>query len=239
MENITQTPPVEQPPIQESVKPTPPSRVPLIILSVVTILSLSLSGYLYYQNTKSTTPPTPTPTSSPVRTPTPSPDSSKIQWRQTSFMGGYSFEYPNGWHVASQWPESTNEDGSLRVYIWIDPEPISGAPRGGPFSTIDIAEIGSTTNSESIFAQELERLRNNLENVTEEIISGNTGDIYHFTGIFPEGYLGGESKEAYILKIERPNDKINEKVIIVSAVGQKEYSDILKHIALGIAKLEF
>ena len=96
MENITQTPSVEQPSIQESIKPAPSSKTPLIVMVVIAALSLIMVGYLGYQNyllrqqiSQIQTTPTP---DNPQPSPTADPTDGWITFSNSSW--GVLFKYP-------------------------------------------------------------------------------------------------------------------------------------------------
>lgn len=155
------------------------------------------------------------------------------EWRTSKDLGPFSFEYPNGWHVTSRWPDGNFADQG--VSVWMDTEPISGAPRGGPFAKIEMSWRNGNKDAKEIFENIKSTIKADYENVKEEIIESEIGNIYHYTAVFPEGYLGGAELDEYIMMID-VSDDINDTVITLIAIDKPELKDTLRHIALSIKK---
>ncbi|MEK9175861.1 MAG: hypothetical protein AAB520_00290 [Patescibacteria group bacterium] len=212
-------------------------KIPLIILLFLITLVLSTSvAYLLGSRTNTPNQSTANPQqienkSQNAASPTPSLDNSSTDWKRTNNLGPFSFEYPYGWHIASRWPEDSNQS----VAVWMDTEPISGAPRGGPFAKIEMSWRNGIPNAEEVFNKTKEDFKKNTNNVKEEIIKSDIGDIYHYTGILPEGFLGGAAVDEYVMMINI-SDNINDVVITVSTIDKPDLKDTLRRIALSIKR---
>lgn len=200
------------------------------LVVLISSIAFGLGGYYFgkqnysnvvrlSENTSVVSETTQTTTSFPSLSPTPN-----ISWKRTGLMGIYSFEYPVGWHVASNW--------NTPMTILIDPEPINGAPRGGPSATITISDWNGLPNPEEKY-QELQKLAiSNLkpEFINEKLIM-DFGDVYHVSGKAVGPMMEDAAIENYIfMLVPNPNDGPNKHVIEIQTIGASQYSDTLKHI---------
>jgi len=106
IENLPQKPSTSSPlPLNQSTPnppsipiPTKPSKAPIAIMAIVTILSLLLSGYLAFQNSQLKQAANPQPSLTPLSTPSPSPvanDPTSLTWKNEQwFIAGNFEEFP-------------------------------------------------------------------------------------------------------------------------------------------------
>jgi len=162
------------------------SKFPLIVMVLLSLLMAGSAAYFAYQNTKLNSyltslqkEPTPAQTSESVTPTITTKDTKEIQWKTTNSMGAFSFDYPAGWHVAEIWRDPSQGG----ILIAIDPEPISTAPRGGPFSTFEITATNGLQNPTEEFNKR--KASFNSENYTEiatETLNSEVGPIYYYKG---------------------------------------------------------
>ena len=140
-------------------------RIKIVLISFAEIILIAGSFYagLRYPENKEprdlTPLPTPTvtnqqPTKSPEITPT-SKVESTITWRKFGENKAISFDYPNGWHIYSGWFEKEGDP----IKIFLSPEPLDGAPRGGSESVIIIEDYFGNENPNAILERNLSRSR--------------------------------------------------------------------------------
>lgn len=164
----------------------------------------------------------------------------EIEWVRTNidiFAGAYSFEYPQGWHIASIDSTFLNLNPPISNTIIINSNPINIVPKGGPLGDIVITDKSGLNNPEIIFQQDIEEFKKGKTDIKENIIQSGIGKIYHYT---VKGYseMGGDySLETYYVfidsKVSPPNDNINKHILNISSISPK-YSDILNKIVLSI-----
>lgn len=137
----TSQPPATPEPLPTSVKP---NKKPMIVMGVVTILSLLVSGYLYYQNTQlkqqiSQVQVTPSPA---VVTPSPTANPTANWKTYTSEILSFSVKYPDSWYLTK-----CNDSGETALLNKdIVPQCV-----GEPFEPIHfISSLGELTVQESI-----------------------------------------------------------------------------------------
>lgn len=154
-------------------------------------------------------------------------------WKTTKSLGIYSLNYPSGWHVGSFWPEMENQP----ITIFIDPEPVSNAPRGCPCAAITIQDYGvGEKTADQILAERRSTMKSNYERVRETRVKTNVGTAYRYVGKFPkEEYLGGTTIEKYIIKIEGPDD-INDHVLTFEIVNRTDLSSALSYMVKNLKK---
>ena len=158
----------------------------------------------------------------------------KVSWKSTDLVGIYAFDYPSGWHVVWLWAYETEQGDS----IWISPDPISTAPRGGPVGAVIISDKSGFSNPEEIFEQDREEYKNSLQELQEETIDAEFGTIYHYSG---KSEIYGEtvSVEKYFFLIQGldSGDNINKHIIAVTedfvVAGDTEKSEILKQVVMS------
>lgn len=99
-------------------------------------------------------------------------------WRKWGANSILSFDYPNGWHIYSLWPDKWESP----VSILVDPEPLSDAPRGGPPSVIVIQDYSGNKNPGEILSSNLASARKNISDVSESSFSVGRIVFYKFEG---------------------------------------------------------
>lgn len=171
--------------------------------------------------------------------PSPSLEKEESSWRRTDSLGVYSFEYPHGWHVANQWPNEMEQG----ISIFIDPEPINTAPRGGPISAIMINDKSGLDNPDEVFDKDKESFKNFLQDLEEETIKADFGIIYFYKGKI-NVYEQMMPTERYYFMIQGAvsttqgpvADKANKHVIMASLEGDISNSEILRRIVTSFKK---
>jgi len=184
---------VVQNPINQSTITQGKSRVNFWIIStIVLLLTLVLTGYYVYRlgaNTTSLKVTKPEPSFSvstnkleetlPSSTPT-NKIESPTGWKRAENLSLVSFDYPIGWHVSSSW--STDYKGPVTIVL--DPEPLNGAPRGGPTTAIMIKDYSGIDNPEEQLNKNLEESKKNIVDIKEtKFIVGST-TFYKLEGRF-------------------------------------------------------
>lgn len=153
---------------------------------------------------------------------------------QADNMGGFVFEYPYGWHVASFWPNKS-EDG---INIIIDPKPITNAPRGGPLGEITINYKNGLNNPDEVFRKEIEDFKKTIEkDLIEEQLQSEVGTIHHYKGK-ANIYMELKPIEGYFFEIQplTLSDLINKQVISAKIYDNSKRSELLRKIVLSFRK---
>lgn len=243
--NTFSTPPPE-PPRPKSGRP------PVILILFMFIIVLTLGGggvYYYYTTTQSpigtnTTTPTPTPslsaneTEAPTQTPSPTIEASASgQWKEVRYGGLFSYEYPDGWHVAELWGLNLPTNG---IMLAIDPNPISTAPRGGPLAKIELVVTNGQQNPDEILDDERTRFSpDNYNNIVTETIPAEHGDVYFYTGEIAGVKLGGTVVERYVFMLHESADIPQNQQIITATTypTTPEDSQRLRHIVESFREL--
>lgn len=151
----------------------------------ILIVGSFYTGLKYSENKESrisTLLPTPTvtsqqPTKSPEITPIPEIEST-VAWRKYGENSVISFDYPNGWHIYSGWFEKQGDP----MEILLDPEPLSGTPRGGPISTISIGDYSGNENPDAVLERNLSLAKDNIIDVKETSFIIRGAKVYKFEG---------------------------------------------------------
>lgn len=155
------------------------------------------------------------------------------EWVRVSIMG-YSFEIPLGWQVMDIFPESE----SAAYSIFIDPRPISSAPRGGPISAISI-HITDPKEDEDPYAvleAKKEVVRTNIENVSEETVTVGDNTLYKYSGMV-DFYTQLVYIEEFVFLALDTQSKDTDAVVVTlypSYFGDEDYAghvQIAKRIA--------
>jgi len=169
----------------------------------------------------------------------PSPREGEITWRRTNFMGSYSFEYPNGWHVSNQWSAISPEQSESQrhtMLIIIDPEPINTAPRGGPISAIMMSDKSGLQNPDEVFDNDRELFKNSLQDLEENIIQADFGTIYHYKGKINVYNQMVETERYYFMIQGGIQDNINKHIIMASLETDISNSEILRKIVTSFKR---
>lgn len=224
-----------------------PSKLPVVVLSTLLLISLAISGFLAYQNSQlkqklntkeqTKTQPATQSASQPTKSQSEKQPSSleETGWIRTDYGGLFSYEYPKGWHVTEWWPESPSQG----IMILIDPKPISLAPRGGPIATFEITLKNGLPNPNEVFQQDQISLDTYLMDIQKETIQSDLGPIYYYKGKFSGEMFYGEPVEQYFLTFEtNPNDPRNQQVInaALTLSDDPKLSSMLRRIATSIRK---
>lgn len=252
--NQSQTPTA---PKQQLTNPSPPTQAPpqptskkktlwLLISIIVLLLSATgILGYKYYEVTQQLENQQPIPLSSPQPTPKGLPPQTSPQtkigdtseWREAKFGGIFSYEYPNSWHVATLWQDTSRQG----IILAMDPDPISTAPRGGPLATFEIRVINGMPNPDEIFEEEKSKVNeDNYYDITSETLTSDLGTIYHYKGKIAGEMLKGEPIEQYFLTFKKSeNDPHNQQIVVASLMLQdaSELSAMLRHIVMSFKQL--
>lgn len=101
-------------------------------------------------------------------------------WRRANNLSSISFEYPNGWHVASIW----KVDNSQPISFKLDPEPYNGAPRGGPDVAITINDYSGYDDPEGILTENINKSKDFIENLEETTFETESGIFIKLEGEF-------------------------------------------------------
>lgn len=224
-----------------------------VLLLLLLIFSLVTTGFFVYQNyqLKQAPPqvgisvtPTPAPTAklSPESTQqiTSFTNLEQVEWR-TARLSQVSFDYPNGWHVASYHPTQANDP----IRIWISPEPIDGAPGSPPIQgVILIRAYNGYSNPEEILEQEIDKTKAELENIKEEGLTVYNTTVYKISGTVKGLYLEGSRIVNYHGMFSNPNgNNLNKEVVIagLNYFGEdqdklQKYESVLDRIVLSIKK---
>lgn len=167
---------------------------------------------------------------------TPEPLVGESFWKRAEFGGLFSYEYPEGWHVAELWLQ--DQAGSV-ITVAMDPKPISTAPRGGSLATLELAVRNGLPNPNEVLSQMIDVFRSELSDLEEEIIQSELGPITHIKGKYTMEMFKGEPVEKYFLTFETGlNDPINQQVITASLfpANDKTYSDMLERVVMSLKK---
>lgn len=149
-----------------------------------------------------------------------------------NFMGTYTFQYPAGWHIANQWP--TNETDGITIFL--DPNPLNFAPRGGPISALRMTDTSGKPNPDELFTTERNKFKASLTSEKEEVINSDFGPIYHYWGKI-DFYTQMVDMEGYFFQLQGGvNDLINKHNIFATTDMNTKYSDTLKKIVLSFKK---
>jgi hypothetical protein len=242
-------PSISPAPVQEPVVPITPQPqpahcrvVPVLVISL--IASLGMTAFFAYQYVQCPTAADNLPGQN--NTPSMAGDSQAqsppglapnnkpaAEWKTAQF-GGFSYVYPAGWHVAEIWPSNTQQG----IIIAIDPNPISTAPRGGPFAAFMIEVINGVPNPNETLAEKKAAFNSdNYTDIVTEIIKSDHGPIYYYSGKMAGPYMQGDQIEEYIFSLnESESDPLNQQTVVASLVpnSSSEYSDLLRHIVLSI-----
>lgn len=152
-------------------------------------------------------------------------------WKKTN-LTGVEFEYPNGWHVASNW--NMSNDSSILVFI--NPEPIDGSPGDTSQRGVLLTSWSGLQDPQTKYSEQVESTRNTLQpGYIEEKIALPNGNGIHLTGKIAGEYFYNKYYDKFILSIPspNPNDGINDKIIVLSTMDEK-YASQLQHIAESI-----
>lgn len=165
-----------------------------------------------------------------IQTP-PGLSSTTDSWRRTNFTGSYSFEYPNGWHVTNSWLYDVDDP----TLIYLDPEPINTAPRGGPISAITIRVQASLADPLETFREAKESIKENVSGLEEEAIETESATVYGGRGevqIYTETVPWAE----YVVLLEGAlPGTLDTRVVEIE--GPVEYADVMWRVATS-SKLE-
>lgn len=158
--------------------------------------------------------------------------SSNLITTPKNFMGIYVFQYPLGWHIANQWPINEYNE----VTIFLDPNPLNFAPRGGPISALRMTDTSGNPNPDELFTAERNKFKASLTDEKEEIINSDFGPIYHYWGKI-DYYTQMVDYEGYFFQLPGGvNDSINKHNIFATTDTNVKYSDVLKKIVLSFKK---
>jgi hypothetical protein len=225
-QTTTQDPvPVNAP--QSNLPKTSGWKISFFVVLVILVLILAGGGYFYFSKvvTQTQLSAGPQNTSTPVASDT---------WVAVpkNFMGAYTFQYPAGWHIANQWP-TNDTDG---VTIFIDPDPLNFAPRGGPLSALEITDTSGKPNPDELFSTARNKFKASLTGKQEETLNSDFGSIYHYWGKI-NVYEQMVDTEGYFFQIQGgPNDLLNKHNIYATTDTNSKYSDILRKIVLSFKK---
>ena len=149
-------------------------------------------------------------------------------YRLNDTLAAYEFAYPDGWHASSIWPT----DLAAPISIAIDPNPINGAPRGGPLSTILISDWSGFENPDEVFEEKLTETRDLIVGDLEEKTSTNDfGTVYHLTGLV-EYYEEQAPYETYLFMIpgSTPNNQNKHIIKATLETYKDEHSEVLQKV---------
>lgn len=164
--------------------------ISILVVSIILLVGVFSAGIMLGGNRakvvkeSKTSLTTAAPTSSPIYTPTTpisgtTPAESMVTtWRKATNLSAITFEYPNGWHVSSGW---FNKEGDP-VPILLDPEPLYGAPRGGPISIIMISDYSGLNSPTDTLNKNLSDAKKNITDLKESTFTANGTTFYKLEG---------------------------------------------------------
>jgi len=157
-------------------------------------------------------------------------------WKRAENLSLVTFEYPFGWHVSSSWP--TDYKGPVTIVL--DPEPLNGAPRGGPTTTIMIKDYSGLDNPEAQLAKNIEEAKKNIIDVQETKFDIGATTFYKLEGKF-NLYNEMVPILQYHALLKGPNtNNINTHVVQAELThyrdneDHKKYAEILDHLVRSI-----
>lgn len=162
-------------------------------------------------------------------------ESTATSWRKATNLSSITFEYPNGWHVRSNW---VNEDGVIEILL--DPEPLDGLRMEGPFSVIAIREYFALNNPTDTLNKNLSEAKKYITDLKESTFTVNGTTFYKL-----EGKADFHSEMVPILEYHallkgRSNDNMNTYLIRAQLTyfenneKHQEYAKILDKIVRSL-----
>ena len=196
------------------------------LISIITIGALGffvLTENLQLKKNLATSPtqqeenaPVPSEAQKPEVTVTPAPTIAQTikEWKEAKFGGIFTYEYPNGWHVAELWPAVQGQG----IVIAMDPNPISTAPRDSGFATFTFEVFnGLSEPDKKLEEKKAEFKPADYTDVKTETISSDHGDIFYSSGRIAGDYMQGKVIEKYIFSLQKSaSDPLNQQVIVAS-----------------------
>lgn len=158
-------------------------------------------------------------------TPTPKAEESSEDWAKAQIFG-LSFEYPTGWQAVGNYGDNAADS------IYLSDTPITlNLPGDNPVAPISASILSGLKDPKAKFESEKEKLGEDMEDPKIEDVEKDK--IVHYTAKFSATDPNvGETLEGYLIYLEGKEAR-NSKIINISAVGQEELSETLKHIALS------
>lgn len=218
------------------------------ILVLVTLLSLGLSAFLYYQlkdaplkNSDQTTVDTPPPQEVQFLQTTPPENLAPLSTDNPGFRvaqhGLFSYEYPEDWHVAEIWPVNSEGD----IVIAMDPNPITTAPRDGPLGTFSFNLINGVPNADEIMQQRMNEFNEeNYKEISQETLTSDIGEIFYYRGISKGPmYEDGVIEQYFFTFNKNSADPLNQQLIIASLIfnDDPKLSEMLRNIVLSFKQI--
>ncbi len=216
--------PVATPPVQPKPEPIPtptrtkPSQLPLIIMTILTILSLALSGYLFYQNNQLKYKISQIETA-PVQTaPSPSPTSDLMEnWEKyTSNTYNYEIKYLKNIFRGELFVSNNGKDINITNELnkkLLELDRVTGLQLYLGIRE-DKTEMGDYNPSwqkhyEDLNLLEIGQENNSVKKIDEDVISGNK------VGIFSYSYGGGSDPQVFrLFSFIEKNEKLYEIGIV-------------------------
>ncbi len=234
MDNLPTTPIPDSPAL-----PSRPKKSFSWIFAILFLTVTGLAGWFYLQILQLRQQPKQTSAPVMVVSPQPSPTANQIAgWKTAQWGSLFSYEYPDGWHVAELWQDNYAENG---IMIAIDPKPISTAPRGGPLATFEITLLNGNSNPDEILQKRMDGFNSdNYSDIVKETITADIGTVYYYKGKVAGEMMQGASMESYFFTFHKnPNDLPNQQVVVASLIfkDDPQLSEMLRHIVLSFKEL--
>src|SRR3989344_7978421 len=197
----------------------------LLISGAFFLLAFFMGGLGYYVGSMRNPGPASVSDSEQTATPTPKPNETNSDW-QKSQLFGLSFEYPKDWQAVGNYGDNAADQ------IYLSDTPITlNLPGDNPVAPISGSILSGLKDPQARFESEKKDLGEDMEDPKIEDVEKDK--IVHYTAKFSATDPNvGKTLEGYLIYLE-PKEARNSKIINISAVGQEELSETLKHIALS------
>ncbi len=197
----------------------------LLISGAFFLLAFFMGGLGYYIGAMRNPQPASVSDSEQTATPTPKPNETNSQWQKTQLFG-LSFEYPKDWQAVGNYGDNAADQ------IYLSDTPITlNLPGDNPVAPISGSILSGLKDPQARFESEKKDLGEDMEDPKIEDVEKDK--IVHYTAKFSATDPNvGKTLEGYLIYLEAKEAR-NSKIINISAVGQEELSETLKHIALS------